>query len=457
MKHALLLFCTITLIIVVALLFIDQNIDNLVKKHPVVVVGGGLAGCVTTLDLAENGKQVILMEKYSILGGNSLKASSGINFVKSTEEQESLYTDMLKSAKTTSEHTLGLIQKMVKDAHKARLWLEKHDLKFDTVVKLGGHSEARTYRWNKYHSVGYRLMTRLSLLIHQHPLIEVLTNCELLSIHADSTDASLIDSVKYRDKVSKENKTMYLEQASLVLTSGGFSANQDLLPQDLRTFPTTNSKFTDGIVIEQAVLAGALTQDVESIQLNPTAFVDINNTKQPYKYSAAEILRGEGAILLNDKFERFCDELGTRDYIIHEMNEQNHTVPHFMMVIPPTSKLHKHCSFYTEKNLIQFFKEIPPRLKHVLQNSLSFNDGGYIGIVTPAVHYTNGGLMINEQCLVIGKENKPFQNLWAAGECTGGIHGRNRLGGNSLLECLVFGLHISQQLYTNKYDSYRLI
>ena len=63
----------------------------------------------------------------------------------------------------------------------------------------------------------------------------------------------------------------------------------------------------------------------------------------------------------------------------------------------------------------------------------------YVGTVTPIVHYTMGGVLINEKSEVLSKDNKRIEGVWAAGEITGGIHGQNRLGGSSLLECVVFG------------------
>ena len=63
----------------------------------------------------------------------------------------------------------------------------------------------------------------------------------------------------------------------------------------------------------------------------------------------------------------------------------------------------------------------------------------YVGRVTPAVHFTMGGVLINENSEVLDAEGRPIKGLWAAGEVTGGIHGENRLGGSSLLECVVFG------------------
>ncbi|MCQ2816964.1 MAG: FAD-binding protein, partial [archaeon] len=78
--------------------------------------------------------------------------------------------------------------------------------------------------------------------------------------------------------------------------------------------------------------------------------------------------------------------------------------------------------------------------KEVFDLKISENESIYIGIVTPAIHYTMGGIKINEHAEVLSSyEDEVIEGLFAAGEVTGGIHGKNRLGGNSLLDCAVFG------------------
>ena len=199
-------------------------------------------------------------------------------------------------------------------------------------------------------------------------------------------------------------------------------------------FPTTNGNQTQGIGIKIARKIGVALTQMENVQLHPTGFVDIDDRLNKHKILAPELLRGLGGILLNKKTERFCNELGTRDYVSNLILSQD------IINNLPNSE------FYLNKHLIykiedfKFWKYDKEKLNKIIKDNNWNNQQIYIAIVTPCLHYCMGGVKINKngEC-ISAKSGKVFRGLYAAGEVAGGIHGANRLGGNSLTDCAVFG------------------
>jgi len=183
---------------------------------------------------------------------------------------------------------------------------------------------------------------------------------------------------------------------------------------------------------------------------------------------AAEALRGVGGLLLDSKGKRFCNELGRRDYVSGEM--EKNPGPYRLVLNAAASKaIEWHCKHYTGRGLMkhltsgqdlakeigisndqlnQTFKKYNEcsqkkgdefGTKFFLDSPYKMDDYFYVAIVTPVVHYCMGGLKISTDAEVIGKNGKPILGLYATGEVCGGVHGKNRLGGSSLLDCVVFG------------------
>uniref|UniRef100_A0A183EPB9 fumarate reductase (NADH) n=1 Tax=Gongylonema pulchrum TaxID=637853 RepID=A0A183EPB9_9BILA len=260
------------------------------------------------------------------------------------------------------------------------------------------------------------------------------------------------------------------------LATGGFSCDrsnegsllQEFAPEKM-TFPTTNGPWATGRGVKMARAMGAALVGMNYVQIHPTAFVDPKDPAATTKFLAAEALRGKGAILLNNNGERFANELGRRDYLTGKILEfcaknkeagDAHTA--FMLMDNQAVDDFGRASFNFYAKIKGFFKEFgtldevakymnvtPSKLKETIDEynvyARSEKKGEdkfgkkvfpvalehppfYVAIITPAIHYTMGGLKIDK-------------NVWllAAGEVTGGVHGRNRLAGNSLLECVVYG------------------
>ena len=284
------------------------------------------------------------------------------------------------------------------------------------------------------------------------------------------SDAGAVIGVEFQ----KDGK-MHVEYGPVIIATGGFGADyqpDSLLAKhrpELRALPTTNGDHCTGDGIKMALAAGAGTVDMTSVQVHPTGLVHPGEPDAKVKFLAAEALRGVGGILLDASGERFCDELGRRDYVSGEMNKGKG--PFRLILNGKASKeIEWHCKHYVGRGIMKKFgsgaevaREIgvpPAKLaetfakynaaaerntcpfgKKFFHNlPLDMNDSTFhVAQVCTVVHYTMGGLAINNESQVVSEAGIPVPGLYAAGEVAGGIHGRNRLGGNSLLDCVVFG------------------
>jgi flavocytochrome c len=275
----------------------------------------------------------------------------------------------------------------------------------------------------------------------------------------------------------------------IILATGGYAydfENEDSLLKEyaehLMKFPTTNGKFSKGEGIKIARRIGAELIQMGNIQMHPTGFVDMSDRYNKNKILAPELLRGVGGILINQQGKRFCNELGRRDYVTQQtimhcdkVNVNDEHSAHidqyeaFVLLNDEMVKsFGKNIEFYINKKLIRKYKDVTAFAKEfgvddnnlrktineykesmvqgvdefgkvVFGGEFKYDDEVYVGVVTPSIHYTMGGIKINNNAEVVNKKGRVINGLFAAGEVTGGVHGGNRLGGNSLLECAVFG------------------
>merc|ERR1712054_198241 len=237
---------------------------------------------------------------------------------------------------------------------------------------------------------------------------------------------------------------------------------------ELRTLPTTNGDHCTGDGIKMAMDIGATTCDMEAVQVHPTGLVHPEEPDSKLKFLAAEALRGVGGLILDKNGKRFVDELQKRDHVSGRM--WNNQGPFRLVLNSAASKeIEWHCKHYCGRGLMKNYKSgsdiakdmgIPastleatfkeysdgaaagkdPFGKKYFNNvPVVMNDNFHVAIITPVVHYTMGGIEADENSAVLDKDGNVISGLYAAGEVMGGVHGKNRLGGNSLLDCVVFG------------------
>jgi len=260
----------------------------------------------------------------------------------------------------------------------------------------------------------------------------------------------------------------------VILATGGFGAGKDLLAQyrsDLLNLRTTNQPGATGDGIKLAQKLGAQLVDMEQVQVHPTVQQDT-----PHAYLIGEAVRGEGAILVNNDGTRFVNELDTRKNVTQAIDDLGGTGA-YLIFDTDIRKRVKAIEFYDHVGLVktgQTLSELATEIKVGVDNleetvskwnqavksqqDTEFNrstgmerdisDGPFYAIhIAPAVHYTMGGLKINDKTQVLNTDNKVINGLFAAGEIAGGLHGNNRIGGNSIAETVVFGRQAGQQVY----------
>jgi len=238
------------------------------------------------------------------------------------------------------------------------------------------------------------------------------------------------------------------------------------------SLPTTNGPHCTGDGIKLALGVGANTYDLHAVQVHPTGLIDPSDKDNKVKFLAAEALRGSGGIIINSKGEKFCDDLGKRDYVTMRMWQDGNFPHRLILNSKAREQISWHCEHYEGRGLMkamtgeELAKEMGIPLtklratfeeyneawknpedqnknkwgkKYFHSMPWDANDKFMVAQITPVVHYCMGGVAANEFAQVLTPKNELIPGLYVAGEAQGGVHGVNRLGGSSLLDCVVYG------------------
>jgi flavocytochrome c len=442
----------------------------------VIIVGGGLAGLSAAHTIIERGGNVVLIDKNAFLGGNSTKATSGINGAGTSTQMklgipdnaQIFYEDSAKSAR--AEIVPALTKVLTFQSGSAVEWIQdKFKVDLSLVSRLGGHSQPRTHRGTEQFpgmTITYALMSTYEDLCKSNPerarLIKKAKVTKLIK------EGNIVVGVEYEQK----GKTLK-EHGPVILATGGYAADftEDSLLKKYRPelwdLPTTNGDHCTGDGIKMTLVAGGNTIHMDKVQVHPTGLVDPKEPDAKVKFLAAEALRGVGGLLLDKNGNRFADELGHRDYVTGQMWKGQGP---FRLVLNSKAgkEIEWHCKHYMGRGLMKHYKSAADLakdtgmpLKNVEATFASYNeiakskkcpfgkkffhnvpfvtnDQFWVAIVTPVLHFTMGGVQIDDQSRVLNNEG-PVPGLFACGEMAGGVHGANRLGGSSLLGCVVYG------------------
>ena len=325
----------------------------------IVIVGAGGAGMTAAITAAEEGKSVVILESQSMVGGNSVRATGGMNAGKTVYQDENEFGESagvektLKTAaekyadnatitalaKTVSEQWAAyqadpkgyfdsvelmeldtmiggkglnnpeLVETLCSNSADAIDWLDEHGITLHSVSSFGGASVKRIHRPvdgdGKTVSVGSYMIPLLQENCDKAG-VQTLLNTTATEILTDANGAAV--GVK---ATGASGETVTVNAKAVVLATGGFGANLDMVVEykpELKGFMTTNAAGAQGQGIEMATAIGAGTVDMDQIQIHPT--VEANTAAL-----ITEGLRGDGAILVNANGERFIDEVGTRDVV----------------------------------------------------------------------------------------------------------------------------------------------
>ena len=355
-------------------------------------------------------------------------------------------------------------------------WLQDtFNLDLTLVSRLGGHSQPRTHRGHDAKFPGmaitYALMQRLEELAEAEPeRVQIIKKAHVISLNKSG---NTITGVTYEH--NGQDLTM---DGPVVLATGGYAADfsdSSLLKKyrpDTFDLATTNGTHATGDGQKMVMAIGGNGIDLDKVQVHPTGLVDPKDPSNKWKFLAAEALRGEGGLLLNGDGDRFCDELGHRDYVSGMMwkEKEKDKFPIRLVLNSKASKvLDFHTRHYSGRGLMrkmtgrELAKEIGCMPEHLQQSFQTYNaiaegkqkcpwnkkffhnmpfdinDDFHVALMEPVLHFTMGGIEINDKAQVLNSEQQPFEGLFACGEVAGGVHGANRLGGSSLLGCVVYG------------------
>ena len=477
----------------------------------VVVVGAGGAGMTAAITAAAEGKSVVIVESQPMVGGNSVRATGGMNAGKTVYQDENEFGESagvektLKTAaekyadnetitalaKTVSEQWAAyqanptgyfdsvelmeldtmiggkgindpeLVETLCANSADAIDWLDEHGITLHDVSSFGGASVKRIHRpvnaEGKTVSVGSYMIPLLQENCEKAG-VQILLNTTANEILTDANGAAA--GIK---ATGSTGETVTVNAKAVVLASGGFGANLDMVVKykpELKGFMTTNAPGIQGQGIEMAQAIGAATVDMDQIQIHPT--VEANTAAL-----ITEGLRGDGAVLINAEGKRFIDEVGTRDVVsaaeIAQTGSYSWLVVDQAMVdassviqgyikkgYTVTGATYEELGKAMGVDAAAFAETMDKWNGYVeAKNDPDFgrtsfanplNTAPYYAIkVTAGVHHTMGGLKINTNTEVLKADGSVIPGLFAAGEVTGGVHGANRLGGNAVADFTVFG------------------
>jgi len=400
------------------------NLNNIAFETDVLIVGGGGAGSAAALTAQENGAKVIIATKLRHGDANTIMAEGGIQAA--TQEGDSPfyhYLDTIGGGHFTNQP--DLVAALVHDAPLIIAWLEELGMMFDkfpdgrlSVRHFGGSSRKRM------HSAGDMTGAEIMRILRDEirnrsqdiTVIEFSPAVELIL----DTEGKCAGAICY----NLETQEYFIIKAkATILATGGFGRLH------IQGFATTNhyGATMDGVVL--AYRAGVKTTFLYSTQYHPTGTA---YPEQNVGLLITEKVRGLGAHVLNRDGEQFCFPLEPRDVesalIIRECMERKKGI------ITPTGRI----GVWLDSPMIDMLhgegtieKELPAKFIQFKRYGIDIRKEPLL--VYPTLHYQNGGLCINEHT------ETSIPGLFAAGEVSGGLHGDNRLMGNSLQDILTFG------------------
>lgn len=441
--------------------------SNLKKSYDVIIVGSGGAGMTAAIEAKDAGMNPVILEKMPMAGGNTSKASAGLNASETsvekaqgvTDSNDKFYEETLKGGGGTNDKEL--LRYFVDHSAAAVDWLAQNDIVLDNLTTTGGMSVSRTHRPHDGSAVGAYLVKGLEENISKRD-IPVFVNSDVTKINEKDGKVSGVE-------VKIEGETKQVDSKAVVVTTGGFGANQKMIAKyrpDLKDYVTTNAAGSTGDGIEMISALGGALVDMDKIQIHPTVF-------QKTGYLVSESIRGEGAILVNKEGNRFFNEMDTRDKVSAAELKQDGKYAYAIFGEGTKDKV-KAVDQYISKNMVveadnveEFAKKLdikPEELKATVtkwnkavadkkdsefgRTTGMTNDisGKVYAIkVAPGIHHTMAGVKINTQTQVLKEDGQPIKGLYAAGEVTGGLHGGNRIGGNAVVDIIIFGRQAGQE------------
>lgn len=399
------------------------DLDNPAYDVDVLIIGGGGAGGSAALTAVEEGAKVLLATKLRLGDSNTMMAEGGIQAADRPEDSPYWhYLDTMGGGHFTNDPEL--LEVLVKDAPGIVKWLEDLGIMFDkepdgTMKELSAGGLCRKRMHSAGDMTGAEIMRTFRDDIRNMPSIEVLEFSPAIELILDDNGQCAGAVLKNLET----NQYLVVRAKTTIIATGGFGRLH------IQGFPTTNhyGATADGLVLAYRV--GCSLCFMDASQFHPTGVI---YPEQNVGLLITEKFRGAGSQVLNIDGEQFVNPLEPRDVessaIIRECLEGNKGIK------TPTGRF----GVWLDSPMIEILKgegtiqrEFPGRYRQFMRHEIDITKEPML--IYPTLHYQNGGIKANKDC------EAGIKNLYTAGEATGGVQGRNRLMGNSLLDINVFG------------------
>ena len=405
----------------------EIDLENPDYETDVLVIGGGGAGASAAIEANEAGASVMIVTKLRIGDANTMMAEGGIQAADKPNDSPAIhFVDAFGGGHFAAKREL--LSKLVCDAPEAIKWLSELGVEFDkeadgTMVTThgGGTSRKRMHAAKDYSGAEIMRTLRDEVLNRNIPVVDFTAAIELILDEEGKAAGAVLMNMETKELLVAKAKTV-------VIATGGAGR------MHYQGFPTSNhyGATADGLVL--GYRAGAKLLYAETLQYHPTG---VAFPEQIFGALVTEKVRSLGAKLVNKNGEVFMHPLETRDVtaasIIRECSERGNGIETgngdgIWLDTPMIEKIGGEGTI---------MKRIPAMWRMFDKYGIDIRKEPIL--IYPTLHYQNGGLDITADCMTTN-----VQNLFVAGEAVGGIHGKNRLMGNSLLDIIVFGRNAGQ-------------
>lgn len=427
----------------------------------VIVVGSGSTGLCAAIEAAQAGASVVVLEKMSYVGGNSNRASGGVNAAGTDlqaaadieDSAEQYAADMLRVGKDNDPE---LMEYFVSQGQETIDFCESIGLEFSPTIAVQYSDPARSHRDAQNRSIGTVLVPALVAQLEKQG-VDIWYNTRAVSLIQDENGE--VTGVTATDS---EGEELVFHAGAVILATGGYERNKELLsefaPEALNYTTSSDVCATgDGIVMAREI--GAQLVHMDALSIIPL--------EQTTGTAVAVTLRRNGMMYVNTDGVRFVDEFATDSGAVIQEQKDGYVWYIFNEETRETSPT---VDEYIALGICKISEDIPGLAREMgidedtfaatmetwstacqtgvdeefgRSSGMEINvaaRGPYYAVkVSPGIHYTSGGIKINTECQVINTDDAVINGLYAAGETTGGLHGSARYTGNSVPETIVFG------------------
>lgn len=453
-----------------AVAYADAKSEPIVMNADVIVIGAGGAGFAAATTAIEEGASVIMIDKAEYIGGNTVRAGGTLNAVDPERQSavgvedsvDNFYQNIMDAGDQKSNPELARV--LAENSMSARQWLEDHGTEWSEKVYMTiGGLYTRSMDVKDKNSYQGLIEPLLNVITEKGG--EIVLNCEAESLILN--DAGMVTGVHAKDTV---NGQIYRFEAAkgVIIATGGYGSSAELVKKynNLADLPTSNAPTATGDGIIMGLEAGAELEGMEYIQIHPHGNPV---TGMLQSHFAGDVVN---AIYVNKNGERFVNEQGRRDEISNATIEQPGQIMFSVFdsecdVYPGVpeydgmDEMIKKGYVYKADTLEELAELAGIDAAGLTAAAAAYNQlvqqgedtqyhkdvvekeigkGPFYAVpLSPTIHHTMGGLKIDTDARVLNGGGDPIKGLYAAGEVTGGIHGSNRIGGNAIADCFVFG------------------